>query len=152
SAPRRNQMWWLAATTMGFAFLTKGPVGIVLPTACFLGFLGLTRQLSLIKLRHVLAGAATIIAVSLPWWIAAYKANGTGAVVYFFVRENPIRFAGSTYDTHKPIWFMLVSLMTGFAPWSLFLPLVLWSSVQKWRRIPPWSLVSASTQQEAAAL
>ncbi len=139
SESRRNQMWWLAAISMGLAFLTKGPVGIVLPTASFLLFLGLTRQLSTIKLRHLLVGAATIIVLSLPWWIAAYKANGTGALMYFFIRENLVRFAGSTYDTHKPIWFMVVSLMTGFAPWSLFLPLVLWGSIKKWCVAPPWS-------------
>jgi len=152
SAPRRNQMWWLGSFTMGLAFLTKGPVGIVLPTVCFLVFLALTRQLSLIKPRHVLAGAATILVLSLPWWIAAYKANGTGALIYFFVRENLIRFAGSTYDTHKPIWFMLVSLMTGFAPWSPFLPLVLWSSVKKWRLASPWSSAASTAGPGTAAV
>jgi 4-amino-4-deoxy-L-arabinose transferase-like glycosyltransferase len=130
---RRTLIWWLASVSMGLAFLTKGPIGIVLPALAFLLFLGLTRRLSLIKLHHVALGALTILAVSIPWWVAAYKANGSGALIYFFVRENLIRYAGSTYDTHKPIWFMVVSLMTGFAPWSIFLPIVLWGGVRKWR-------------------
>ncbi len=129
-AARRNLMWWLASVSIGFAFLTKGPVGVVLPAVSFLVYLALTRQLKTIKFQHLAAGALTILVISLPWWIAAYRANGAGALVYFFIRENLIRYAGSTYDTHKPIWFMVVSLMTGFAPWSVFLPIILFQTIK----------------------
>jgi 4-amino-4-deoxy-L-arabinose transferase-like glycosyltransferase len=119
---RRTLMFFLASLTMGLAFLTKGPVGIVLPAVAFLSYLGLTRQFSIVRPLHVAIGAATIALIGVPWFYAAYKANGSGALVYFFIRENLQRFAGSTYDTHKPVWFMLVSLAGGFLPWSIFLP------------------------------
>ncbi|MBX9693879.1 MAG: hypothetical protein K2Z81_15945, partial [Cyanobacteria bacterium] len=50
-----------------------------------------------------------------------------------FVHENLHRFSGSTYDTHKPIWFMAVSLLGGFAPWSIFLPFILPASIKRWK-------------------
>jgi 4-amino-4-deoxy-L-arabinose transferase-like glycosyltransferase len=122
SEDRRSFMWWLASASMGLAFLTKGPVGIVLPALSFGIYLLITHQLSTLKIRHVVVGAMTALVIASPWFIAAYNANGIGALVYFFVRENLQRFAGSTYDTHKPFWFMVASFMSGFLPWSVFLP------------------------------
>lgn len=130
---KRNLLWWLASASMGLAFLTKGPVGIVLPTISFLLYMSLSRQLAMIKLRHLGTGLLTATVLAAPWFIAAFKANGTGAMYWFFVRENLQRFAGSTYDTHRPIWFMVTSLMGGFLPWSVFLPFILASSIRQWR-------------------
>lgn len=127
---RRDAYWYLAAATTGLAFLTKGPVGLVLPAAAFLVYLGLTRQLSLLKPKHYLLGALIAAAIAAPWFLAAYQANGTWSMLYFFVRENFVRYTGTMYDTHKPVWFMVVSLFAGFAPWCIFLPLCAWKTIQ----------------------
>lgn len=133
---RRNWCFWLASVSMGLAFLTKGPVGIVLPGISCLAYLAITRQLSIIQLRHLLIGGVTAAILATPWFLAAFSANGAGAMYWFFVRENIQRFAGSTYDTHRPIWFMLTSLFTGFLPWSIFLPVILPYSIKKWQQPP----------------
>lgn len=133
SSRRRTLLWWLASVSMGSAFLTKGPVGLVLPAVSFALYLAITGQLKLIKPIHVLIGGATAAIVASPWFLAAYFANGTGAMQYFFLHENVERFAGSTYDTHRPFWFMVTSFFTGFAPWSIFLPFAFAGSVRKWR-------------------
>lgn len=138
SDKRRTFLWWLASASMGMAFLTKGPVGLVLPTISFLLYLGITRQLSLLRPVHFLIGAVTAAVVASPWFLAAYHANGAGAMQYFFLHENLERFAGSTYDSHRPVWFMLLSLLTGFAPWSVFMPLVLAGSIRKWKEGLVW--------------
>jgi hypothetical protein len=62
----------------------------------------------------------------LPWFAAAYQANGSWALAYFFIRENLIRYAGTMYDTHKPVWFMVQSLVLGFMPWSPLMAFALW--------------------------
>lgn len=124
-AKRRSLLWWLASVSMGFAFVTKGPVGIVLPGMTFVAYLGLTKQLKLIRAPHVVLGALTAAAISFPWFFAAYKANGSWALAYFFIRENIIRYAGAMYDTHKPVWFMVQSLAVGFLPWTPLLPFAL---------------------------
>ena len=124
---RRDWLFWFASISAGLAFLVKGPVGVVLPGLSFLIYLGLTKQLYLLKPRHFLFGIATVAAVSFPWFFSAYQANGSWSLAYFFFRENVQRFAGATYDTHKPIWFMVQSLFLGFLPWAILIPPVLWN-------------------------
>ena len=51
-AKDRNLCWWLAAISMGFGFLTKGPVGVVLPAVSSLIYMGMTKKLHLLKARH----------------------------------------------------------------------------------------------------
>jgi 4-amino-4-deoxy-L-arabinose transferase-like glycosyltransferase len=119
---KRTLLWLAAAASMGFGFVTKGPIGIVLPGISAIVYLAATKRLHFIKLHHVIFGAIIAAAIATPWFYAAYKANGTWALAYFFIRENFQRYAAATYDTHKPVWFMVVSLVTGFLPWSVFLP------------------------------
>ncbi|MBX3074853.1 glycosyltransferase family 39 protein [Candidatus Obscuribacterales bacterium] len=128
--PTRTTLWFLAAASMGFGFLTKGPVAVVLPAVFFLAFLFVEKQLKLVKFKHVLLGAIALCVIAAPWFYLAYQANGIDAITYFFIKENVQRFAGSTYDTHRPIWFMVVSLLGGFLPWSIFLPPILWVCVK----------------------
>ncbi len=128
--PTRTILWFLAAASMGFGFLTKGPVAVVLPAVFFLAFLFVEKQLKLVKFKHVLFGAMALCVIAAPWFYLAYQANGIDAITYFFIKENVQRFAGSTYDTHRPIWFMVVSLLGGFLPWSIFLPPILWVCVK----------------------
>jgi 4-amino-4-deoxy-L-arabinose transferase-like glycosyltransferase len=130
---RRDWLFWFASVSAGFAFLIKGPVGVVLPVLAFLIYLVLTGQLNLLKPRHFLFGIATVAAVSFPWFFSAYQANGSWSLAYFFFRENVQRFAGATYDTHKPVWFMVQSLFLGFLPWSVLIPPVLWSFAKQIR-------------------
>lgn len=130
----RTPLFWLAALSMGLAFLTKGPVGIVLPGISVVAYLTLTRQWRIVDIRnHVLPGIAILALAASPWFTAAWRENGAGALSYFFIHENLQRFSGSTYDTHKPIWFMVLSLLSGFLPWSLFLPLALKKSWHLWQ-------------------
>ncbi len=124
---RRDLLFWAASLSAGLAFLVKGPVGIALPAVSFLIYLGLTRQLSLLKPRHFALGLVTAAMVAFPWFLSAYQANGSWSLAYFFFRENFQRFAGSTYDTHKPIWFMVQSLFLGFLPWSILVPPALYA-------------------------
>lgn len=120
---RRSILLYLAAMSIGLAFLTKGPVGIALPGLAFVIYLSLTKQWKKIHpIRHILPCAGIVLLAAVPWFMAAYRQNGAGALNYFFVHENLERFAGSTYDTHRPIWFMIVSLFGGMLPWSIFLP------------------------------
>jgi 4-amino-4-deoxy-L-arabinose transferase-like glycosyltransferase len=134
SDTRRTLLWFLAAVSMGFAFLIKGPVGLVLPSVSALIFMTFTKQLNKIKFVHVATAVVTLAVISSPWFIAAYKANGMSAITYFFVHENLQRFAGETYDAHRPFWYTAGSLFSGFAPWSIFLPLALFDFCKGWYR------------------
>ena len=130
---RRDLSWFLAALAMGLAFLTKGPIGIVLPGITGLVFLLSTRQANLIRPKHLLLALLISLIVAAPWFLMAFKANGAWSMIYFFVHENLSRYTGSDYDTHKPVWFMVQSLFAGFAPWCIVLPLALFDFLKQWK-------------------
>lgn len=127
----RSKLWFLAAASMGVGFLTKGPVAVALPALFFIAFLIAERKLSIVKPKHIALGAVALCLIASPWFFLAYNANGMEAITYFFIRENFQRFAGATYDTHRPLYFMVLSLMGGFLPWSIFLPPILYLSIKQ---------------------
>jgi len=129
---RRRLLFWIASVAAGLAFMTKGPVGIALPLVSFLTYAITTGRLGMIRPKDVLVAAVTVAVIATPWFVAAYLANGWSALVYFFVHENVERFTGGVYDANKPVWYTLVSLFYGFAPWSIFLPFALISFVRGW--------------------
>ena len=129
----RDFYWLLAAASMGVAFLTKGPIAVVLPALTALIFLALYKRLSIIKPWHVLVSLLIIVLISFPWFLAVYRKNGSEAIIYFFVHENVQRFAGSSYDAGKPFWYPITSFLFGFAPWSIFVPFALVQFVKSWR-------------------
>jgi 4-amino-4-deoxy-L-arabinose transferase-like glycosyltransferase len=141
---RRHLFFWIASVSAGLAFLTKGPVGVVLPAVSFLAFAALTGRLRTISLKDVLLAVLTVAVIATPWFVAAYQANGWDALVYFFVHENVQRFTGGVYDAHRPVWYTLVSLLYGFAPWSIFLPFSLISFIRAWQ------LQKATSENKAA--
>lgn len=122
---KRTLFWWLSSLSMGIGFMIKGPVAVVLPGAAVLLFLWATGRIGRVKPIHLVLALITIAVVTSPWFYAAYKQNGLGALSWFFIRENLGRFAGSTYDAHRPFWYMITTFFLGFAPWSLFVPLAL---------------------------
>ena len=130
---KRTLSFFLCACSLGLGFLTKGPVAIVLPGVLFALYLTISGKLKIVRPVHILVGVLSILAIAGPWFYMAFKANGVESMIYFFVRENLQRFAGTVYDTQKPFWFPLVSLFGGFAPWSLLLPFIFAASVKRWR-------------------
>ena len=95
--------WYLlAATAMGLAFLTKGPMGVVLPVLGWLLFQLKTKQLAA-EMRRVpwLYAIIIFIVIALPWYLATYLVDGPGFLEHFFGYENVARFShGSAMEGH----------------------------------------------------
>ncbi len=117
---QRSWLWMASAVACGLAFLTKGPIGIVFPAVTFFSYLTITRRLSLVRPMHYIGALIIVLCIGSPWFLSMYYSHPE-ALTHFFLRENFERFAGSTYDSHQPIWFMTHSLLTGMAPWSVIL-------------------------------
>lgn len=144
SERRRALHWWLASVCLALAFLTKGPVGVILPVASFLLYLAFTRHWGQIRLRHVLAALATVGALAGVWFLALWRENGTGSLYAFFVVENLMRFGGSSYRTDRWFGYMPMSFVVGGLPWTLLLPAVAWDALRRRRG------VSAPSERHAA--
>jgi 4-amino-4-deoxy-L-arabinose transferase-like glycosyltransferase len=118
--------WFLlASVSMGFAVLTKGPVGIVLPLVVFAVSAIIHRPAVSVPLRHLVAiGVGCLIlflATVLPWYVAvSIRTNGEFLRQFLFV-ENVSRYA---QGAKLPLWVHLAYFpATAFVlafPWSAF--------------------------------
>jgi len=152
--------WWQVALlygALGLAVLSKGPVGLVLPTAIIGMFLLIMRLppapptttwwqwgVSLVRpffpihflktvwfMRPVLAIVACL-GVALPWyiWVAARDFRW---IEGFFLDHNLNR-AVTSFEGHSgpPIYYLL-AICVGFFPWSVFFTPMLWDLRQQLR-------------------
>jgi 4-amino-4-deoxy-L-arabinose transferase-like glycosyltransferase len=133
SERQRGRLWWLAALSMSLAFLTKGWVGIVLPATTFILYLRTTSQLAKLRPLNLAICLATIVLLVSPWLLAAWRANGAGALANYFVNASVEPFNAAVYDSHKPFWFVPLAFASGFLPWSALLPVCAWSFARQWQ-------------------
>ena len=132
--PPGTRRWgWLAAAgaALAAAFLTKGPVGVVLP-ALAVGPPAVWRCITEGRSRTEgagpflarLAGEAGLLAVicvalTLPWFAAMTATHGVAYLDRFFIGENVARFATDRYQNDpRPFWFYLPIVIGGLFPWS----------------------------------
>jgi 4-amino-4-deoxy-L-arabinose transferase-like glycosyltransferase len=122
---------WIAYIAMGLATMTKGPVGIALPVLSMAAFLWWERQLGGAMRRfHVIGGAAVVIAIAAPWFVAI-SLREPGFVDFYFIGEHLRRAFQSSYSHGEPMYFYLPVIVAGLLPWSLLVPFL------TWRRMPP---------------
>ena len=118
----KHQLPWLAILCMSGATLTKGPVGIILP--CFvMGVFMLTQRENFwgIVWRMALTALLSLI-IPFCWYYAAYLQGGD-EFLRLVKEENIDRFMGKmAYESHEnPAWYNLLSLITGWLPYTLLL-------------------------------
>jgi 4-amino-4-deoxy-L-arabinose transferase-like glycosyltransferase len=122
-----NCTFWflLASVSMGFAVLTKGPVGVVLPLMVFAVSAIIHRPAVSVPLRHLVAiGVGCLIlflATVFPWYVAVSIRTNGEFLRQFFLVENVSRYA---QGSKLPLWVHLVYFpATAFVlafPWSAF--------------------------------
>ncbi len=133
----KKQLPWLAILCMSGATLTKGPVGIILP--CFvMGVFMLTQRENFwgIAWRMALTAVFSLV-IPFFWYYAAYQQGGD-AFLQLVKEENIDRFMGKmSYESHEnPAWYNLMTLTTGWFPYTLLLLFSLF--------ILPWKKFSKS--------
>ncbi len=123
----------LAAVSMGLGTLTKGPVALLLPVLSFLLYVLLTRQIKVFSAKQFALAALSYLLVAAPWYLAAAAAVNTQASIGAWLwHHNVERFFGSAYAFHYSPFYMVISLFSGFAPWSIFLPFVFANAIKRW--------------------
>lgn len=119
-APARG--FSLGGLAAGAAFLAKGPVGLVLPALVIGGWLlatGRTRELC--RPQFLLAFVVCAL-VALPWPVALWLREGTGALGELLWRQNVTRVL-EPWDHARPAWYYLVYFWIDMLPWSPLVPL-----------------------------
>ena len=113
--------WWGILCLSG-AFLTKGPVGVVLPCAVVAVFAWI-RNMGFLRIfiRYIGVVLAACVLPSL-WYIAAWKVGGDQFLT-LVIEENVLRFLGKmTYASHENPWpYNVMTVITGFVPYTILL-------------------------------
>jgi 4-amino-4-deoxy-L-arabinose transferase-like glycosyltransferase len=88
----------------------------------FLAYLAMHGELRRITSMMLPAGAAIVLVIVAPWYVALYLQHGWDPIVGFFVGENLERYTSLIGPQARPFWFYLPVIVTDHLPWSLCLP------------------------------
>jgi 4-amino-4-deoxy-L-arabinose transferase-like glycosyltransferase len=110
--------WWLlAAAACGMGVLTKGPVALLLLAPPLALHRWLSPKTCRINWSAMIAFAAVLLALALPWYVAVCLRLPEFAS-YFLWKHNVLRFL-SPFDHQEPVWFYLPIVLGGLLPASL---------------------------------
>lgn len=118
-----------AALLIFLAVLSKGPLGILLPALTIALVLLVQRRFKELLSPALLACFSVSLIASMTWYVAAYLVGGaeffrwqveTGLLKRFV----PTEIGGAGFCKH-PFYYFIPHLVTGFVPWSLFIPAAL---------------------------
>ena len=118
-----------AGLCMGFATLTKGPVGIVLPSLCGLIYLLVRRQRPTLWGRDVLLCLGVFLGLALSWFVPAVTLGGPEYAQATLLHHSLERYVRAWEHT-APWYFYLGAFPAEFLPWTLFLPHALLTAVK----------------------
>ena len=127
----RKAAWLLLFVFCALGFLTKGPVGILLP------FFGIIAYLILNKEKHLLKeipwgwGMVLFSLIGLPWYALMTHQEGVWFLKHFFIHENVRRFFVAEHKSFDRFYFYPFAVFFGFFPWSLFVPGGLWYALKQ---------------------
>ena len=122
---RRNWMW-VSWTGMALAFLSKGPIGIVLPGAVLVLYTLISRDWKLWARLHLLSGLILFFVIAAPWFVLVAMKNPEHPH-FFFIHENWDRFFSKIHHREGPIYYFVPMLIAGIVPWLGLLFQSLWA-------------------------
>lgn len=131
-SPERRGAYLPLYLFLGLGVLAKGLLGIVIPGLIIGGFLLVTRDWRALKEIRLLPGSLLFLAVTVPWHLAAGRAN-EGFFWFYFVNEHLLRFLNKRHlidYAPLPLWLFLPMALVWSLPWSFFLPVA-------WRQLLP---------------
>jgi len=156
------------AAIMGLNLLTKGLIGAVFPIGFVLLYLGLTRQLHLLRRFQLLANAAVLLAIAAPWHILAAIRNPAialppalglpphgGWAWFYLYNEHFARFLSKRIPHdygQTPVWLFWVYTAIWTMPWAAFLPGAMASQMRVLRSSTAEGLKAGRRHEAALAL
>src|SRR5690606_33121697 len=97
--PRVALRWWLlAGFAAGSGFLTKGPLGIIIPALVVAPAWWQARHRLRGHLRGIAAAAGVALLVGVPWYVAMTVVHGRAYLDSFFIGDNLERFATDRFN------------------------------------------------------
>jgi hypothetical protein len=134
---RGGKIWgWLFFVAMGFGFLTKGPMALVVPLcAVALWHGGSGRKHAEARPLPWIGGLCVTLLLGLSWFMAIVLIYPSTAD-YFWHNELLQRFGSHAHGRTKPFWFFLPVLAAGLMPWTFFVPRLVRHTLARMRTLP----------------
>ncbi len=128
-----GRIWaWLFFVAMGLGFMTKGPMGFIVPIAAALSWQSARRRAGTPFHLPWAGGVVLMLAIGLSWFVALSLRNHQ-LFDYFAGDELLKRFGSKTHGRSKPFWFFAWILPAALFPWTFVFFAMLWRQVTRWR-------------------
>ncbi|MFA5272435.1 MAG: glycosyltransferase family 39 protein, partial [Candidatus Omnitrophota bacterium] len=102
------------------AVLTKGPLGLILPSAAIFLFLLCTKKIKFLFCRQTLFGLSVFALIAIPWYLLMMQKHGQAFLDEFFSNVNARRITEAQHLSNDTWYFYPMTLITSMFPWSLF--------------------------------
>jgi len=128
----RKKFVYAGYLSLALAFLTKGPVGIIIPgSIIFLYFLYEKGFVYTVKKLFNPLGILIFILVGLPWYIVMALIHGRQYLNDFFLYHNIYRFTGQARQHPFGIYYYVPIFIGSLYLWLPFLPEV-WGNLKRY--------------------
>jgi len=114
---------WLkvaAFACLGFALLSKGILGLLLPGLVLVLWHGSRREWAQLFLLAPLSLVS--LAVFLPWVVGTAQAMGWDNILYEFYAQNIGRFLSGDRGHDQPFWYYFQTFWVDLWPWAILFP------------------------------
>jgi 4-amino-4-deoxy-L-arabinose transferase-like glycosyltransferase len=110
----------LSAICMGFAVLTKGPLGILIPFLAVIVFLLIKKDLKFLFCKDTLWAFLFLFITVAPWYMLMIKKYGNTFINEFILNDNLRRAVEAQHGGHDTWYYYPSLIISGMLPWSLF--------------------------------
>jgi 4-amino-4-deoxy-L-arabinose transferase-like glycosyltransferase len=127
SAERLPTSWAaIAGLAAGLGFLTKGPLGLVIPAIVLIPIWWRERTRVVFRPADTMIAFVLFAISGLPWYAAMWAVHGTPYLQSFFVADNLERFATTRYNDVRAVWYYVPILIGGLLPWTVYALVLPW--------------------------
>ena len=116
----RKLAWIFVFIFCGLGFLTKGPLGLLLPFFGIISYLLVNDEKHLLKEIPWGWGLLAFTLTGLPWYGMMTAHHGVAFLKHFFIHENVRRYFIAEHKSSDRFLFYFVAVLMGFFPWTGF--------------------------------
>ncbi len=120
SEKARPLAWHLLFVFCALGFLTKGPLGLLIPFSGITAYALSSGKARLLARLPWVSGLALFALIGFPWYVLMVQLHGAEFVRHFFIHENVRRFFVAEHRGMDRWHFYPLVVLLGFFPWGAF--------------------------------